>query len=223
MYSRKSGKDYKHFNPNTPLIVHPDDVRGLTAKIKWVYDLYPNVVMLDDDLNKFNRNFVDDTFELGQHVDDPDLVYEIIQHTGWIAEQMKVKLFGFAANAVPVTYQSHNPYKLSGFVIGGIFGLLEGFRLDIMPEDSTAACDYFISGISAYFERKCLLNNRYAVTSKEGTFKSKGGTADYRTPDTEKKDLQLLKEYFGDAIVRKKPSRVRKELYEWEKTLKIPF
>ena len=50
--------DYREHNPASEYLVHPDEVKGLSAKIRWVYDQIPNVCMLDDDIDYFVRNYM---------------------------------------------------------------------------------------------------------------------------------------------------------------------
>lgn len=212
---------YKDHNPGVELIVHPDSVVGLSPKIRWVYERYPNVMMLDDDLNAMVRNYVDKSFDLPRRV-DMDTAYDLVQSMAFTAGELGAKMFGLINTARPLDYTSQDPFKLSGFVQGGYLGFLEGFEM-VLPDECVSACDYFLSAINAHYHRLTLIDRRFAVTSKEGTFTSKGGTADYRTMQTEKEDYLMLRRYFGDAITRKKSSRLRTLSHSFERGLKIPF
>ena len=115
------------------------------------------------------------------------------------------------------------PVKFSGYGVGGSHGFLEGFNM-VIPDRCLSGQDYFLSASNAYFHRKAFINLRYTFTSKESTFQSVGGMSDYRTLETEKKDYFLLKEYFGEAIQKKKSTSMRKSLQnEYERTLRVPF
>ena len=215
-------EDYLKYNGDVEIIAHPDSIKGLSAKMRWVHQRYPNCVMLDDDLNKMSRTYIDKEFDEGSKI-DMDTAYDIIQSTAFTAREAGCMMFGFSNTARPVDYSSMKPYKLSGFAIGGSMGFFEGFKM-VLPDECVSACDFFVSAINAHFHRKCFINTRYAFTSKEGTFISTGGMAEHRTLDTERKDYYLLKEYFGAAIQRKKATSMRKSLAnEYERTLKIPF
>lgn len=213
--------DYKSYNPGVEIIIHPDTVVGLSAKVRWVYAKYKNVVMLDDDLNAMVRTYVDKNFDLKTRV-DPDTAYEIIQHNAYMAKQVGAVFYGYSNSPRPVDFNPMQPFKLSGFVQGGSFGFLEGFNM-VLPDECVAATDYFLSAINAYFHRKAFIDLRYAFTSKEGTFKSTGGMSDFRTKDTERNDYMLLKKYFGEAIQKKTRSGLKPIQNQWERTLKIPF
>lgn len=212
---------YEGANYGVELIVHPDTVVGLSAKIRWVYDQYRNVCMLDDDLNRMVRLYVDKYSDEGNHV-EPEEAYQIIQANARMAQQLGVKFFGFSNSPKPVSYLSAKPFKLSGFVQGGALCFLDGFQM-VLPDECVSACDYFLSGVNAHFHRKTLIDTRYAFASPDGTFRSTGGTADYRNMDTEKEDTQLLLEYFGDVIHVKNNSGVKKLQHIYERTLRIPF
>ncbi len=215
--------EYREHNPNVEIIEHPNTIIGLSAKMKWVHQNYPNCVMLDDDLNAMCRTFVDKEFDEKFRV-DKDTAYDILQSTAFTAREAGCMMFGFSNTARPVDYSAMKPLSMTGFAIGGSMGFFEGFKMDKLPNECISACDFFVSGISAHFHRKCFINRRYAFTSKEGTFTSTGGMADLRTLETERHDYFLLKEYFGDAIQRKKNTSMRKSLQnEYERTLRIPF
>jgi hypothetical protein len=215
--------DYSRFYPDVELIIHPDSVKGLSAKVKWVYERYPNCVQLDDDLNACRRTFVDKTFDEGFAVKDKDLVYDIIQSTAFTAKELGCVYFGFSNTARPLDYSPMKPYYLTGHGVGGSHGFFEGYKM-VLPDDCVSGVDYFLSASNAYFHRNCFINRRYAFTSKEGTFESTGGMADFRTTETEKKDYYLLKSYFGNAIQKKKVTNMRKTMQSnYEKVLRIPF
>lgn len=213
--------DYKKYNPGVEIIAHPDSIVGLSPKIRWVYAKYKNVVMLDDDLNGMTRNYVDKDFELRGRV-DKDTAYEILQHSAYMTKQLGAFFFGFSNSPRPVDFSPMQPIKLSGFVQGGALGFLDGFKMHL-PDECKSACDYYLSGVNAYFHRKAYIDMRYAFTSKEGTFKSTGGMADIRTKDTEREDYLLLKKAFGPAIVKKTTSSLKPIQNKYERTLRIPF
>lgn len=215
--------DYSHHYPDADIIAHPDSVRGLSPKIRWVHEKFKNVIMFDDDLNAMRRTYVDTAFDEGFVVKDPDLAYDIVQSTAFTAKEAGCVFFGFSNSARPLDYSPMKPYKLSGYGVGGSHGFFEGYKM-VIPDDCIAGQDYFLSASNAHFHRKAYINTRYAFTSKEGTFESTGGMSDWRTTETEKRDYYLLKTYFGDAIRRKKTSNMRKSLQnEYERILSIPF
>jgi hypothetical protein len=221
--SESEASDYAKYNPHSELLVHPDDVIGLTAKMKWLHKNLGNCILMDDDLNAMNRTYVDKQFDEKQKVEDPDLAYELIQSTAYVAQQMGCMMFGFNNSARPVEYDANKPYYMTGFAIGGSLGYFENFPMDKMDDGVISCQDYFTTGIAAYYGRRILINRRYAFTSKENTFQSLGGLAEFRNTDSEKSDYYLLKQYFGKAIERKKSSNLRKLQNKYERILRIPY
>lgn len=219
---KRQEHDYRKANPNAEIIVHPDSVVGLSPKIRWVYEEFQNVMMLDDDISGFVRPYVDKEFGIHNRV-DAETAYDLIQMNASVAKAIGCKMFGFSSSGTPVAYSASQPFKMSGFIIGGAIGLLKGFEM-VLPDKCVAACDYFLSGINAHFHRNAFIDTRFFAGSSEGTFKSSGGTADIRTIETEKADYELLLNHFGDAITRKKGSAIRKSLqHDYERSLHVPW
>src|SRR5690606_14783142 len=135
--------EYRKHYPDADYLIHPDSVVGLSAKIRWVYSQYPNVCMLDDDLDSIRRTYIDSSFGLPANLTSEE-AYHLIQDTAIMAERVGAKFFGLASSAKPVAYNSSTPFKLTGFVIGGCVGYLEGFKMEL-PDECIAACDYFFS------------------------------------------------------------------------------
>ncbi len=213
---------YRQNYPDVEIIVHPDSVKGLSAKIRWTYQKFKNVVMLDDDLSGMVRNYVDSSFGIPFKV-EPDTVYDILQHNAAMAKELGVKFYGFGSCPRPLDYNSMAPFKLTGFVMGGSFGFLDGFNM-VLPDECVAACDSFLSAVSLFYHRYHLIDTRYSFKSKEATFKSVGGMSDFRTLETEKEDFILLRKYFGDAIeLRKKPVSRKSLQHPYERKLIPPW
>ena len=64
-------EEYEKYN-DIEIITHPDTVIGYSAKVKWIYDKYPNVFMLDDDLDYLLRLYDEDQ---ESHV-NPEIAYQ---------------------------------------------------------------------------------------------------------------------------------------------------
>lgn len=214
-------KDYEKHNRKIEIIVHPDTVIGLSAKFRWMFKKYKNVALLDDDIYGVKRMWTTTKDDLPANL-EPDVAYEVIQTTAQVAKDIGVKMFGFGKEPHPVAYSGHEPFGVSGFVPGGMVGFLEGWKMEI-PDECIAAADFYLSCINAYYFRKMFIDKRYFTACKEGTFKSTGGMSDFRTIETEKADLMLLRESFGQVIVMKKPNPLRKLQHQYEHTLNLPF
>jgi len=214
--------DYERHNPKMEIIAHPDTVIGLSAKFRWLYERYKNVAFFDDDIFTINRMWITNKDKETMNL-EPDIAYEVVQNIAQVSKDLGVKLFGFGKIPNPVAYSGHQPFSVSGFVAGGMMGFLEGWKMEI-PDKCIAAADFYLSCINAFYFRKTFVDNRYFTACKEGTFKSTGGMSDFRTVETEKEDLLFLRESFGQVIVMKKPSGLRKKMqHQYEHTLKLPF
>lgn len=214
-------KEYKKYNPGAEYIIHPNNVIGLAAKYKWIYKEFKNIAIIGDDIDYLKRNYLGDNTDK-KSIISAELAYEIIQETASLTKQMESKLFAFSKESNPITYAGFKPFRLTGIASGGVIGILDGFEMRI-TERCVSGLDYFLSGLNAYYHRTLFVDERYNTYCKEGTFVSQGGMSDFRTIDTERKDLDYLKELFGDAIVLKTNDRLRKLKHQYEKSLKIPF
>jgi hypothetical protein len=210
---------YREANPDAEIIVHPDSVIGLAPKRQWIYDKFKNVFMLDDDIIDVKRLYADESNE-GRV--DPETAWHVIQHAGNLAHLMGVYLFGFNKAPMPLGYNEFEPFQLSGHITGCAFGMLEGSKMKFRT-DIVAVEDFYISGINAYYHRKCFLDLRYNFT-QEKTFVNVGGLSDFRTEETEKKDTLLLRQLFGECVqVKKENLGLAKNKNKYGRTFKTPF
>ncbi len=210
-------EEYASKHPNTEIIAHPDSVKGLTAKRQWIYENYPNVFMIDDDIKNFTRLYIEKGEDAKVHPDD---AYEIVQWAGNVAKLMGCYLFGFNKNPSPAQYIEHKPIKRTGYV-GGTIGMLEGSKL-YYDTDMQVVEDYQICALNAYYHRHCFIDTRFSVVGTE-TFGNVGGCASYRTKEIEKIDTLKLRKKYGEIIDLKKDTALASRKHEYMRTLKIPF
>lgn len=175
------------------IIVHPDSVRGLSAKRQWIYEKYGDVVMLDDDLAEVCRNYA-----FSRSILSPDEIRDLIDWTANIAKLAGCYLFGWSILPKPQYYAGHKPISMRGFVNGCAMGLLASPDLFFNPE-CVAVEDYWISALNAHFHRKAFIDERFTFIQSD-TFINRGGQSAHRDMTTEARDLQLLKRNFGTAI-----------------------
>lgn len=209
--------EYKQHNPNNEIVCHPDTIIGLTLKRQWIYENFPNVFMIDDDIKHINRLYVG---KGEKSAIDKDEAYDIVQYIGNCAKLAGCYLFGLSKEGNPLTYNDLKPISLTG-VLNGTIGLLEGSGLDFHPK-AVVSEDYWISALNAYEHRKCWIDNRFSVVGTK-TFGNIGGCASYRTMEQEKADTLFLRQSFGTAIDLKKDTALAKRKHEFQRTLKIPF
>jgi TET-associated glycosyltransferase-like protein len=212
---------YREAYPDVEMDIHPASIRGLPAKRQYIYDRFGDVMMVDDDL------VVTFHFEhaTGTCTIDPETTYTLIQRLAQNAKDAGVYLFGFSPYPDVRNFAPQLPFKITGFVIGGTLGMLKGSKLAFNPS-ITAADDYWISGLNAYHHRMALIDLRYKITSKGHTFRGKGGTSAQRTMDTERRDNDTLRKYFGDEIipVKKRSGYSKgKSGHDAQRTLRLPF
>ena len=165
---------YKKAHPDLRIVSHPDTVKGISAKRQWIYEVWVDVVMIDDDIGKVACL----EYAVGEKARflDPTAATSLCDRLAGEARQFGVYLFGVSASAVPHYYQSRLPFRTWGWVNGGFTGLLKGSQLAFNVEIASSE-DYWISALNAYHHRKCLIDTRYALVDVfgNGTMKTKGG------------------------------------------------
>lgn len=209
---------YKEHNPDLEFVPHPDSVVGLGPKREWIYDKFGDCFMMDDDVKGFLRM----TQKQGESSKvSPDLAYDIIQNCANMAKMCGCYLYSFNSLKRPEHYPGHQAYKLSGCMNESAFGLLKGAdKLRIDP-NIKAGYEFYISGLNAYHYRMAFFDLRFTI-NQDGFGDDIGGASTYRTLETEKRDLELLKYYFGEAIEPKSETK-NKGKHEFSKRLRIPF
>ena len=222
---KKEEREYKEFNPNNEIVVHPDTLKGLSLKRQWIYEKFGDCFMIDDDAKNFYRNYHKQGMSATCYkaID----VYNIIQSTYNISKNMNVYLYGFADVKRPFQYHGFKPFQLTGYIMGGSIGLNSGSKLFFNNEQKVVE-DYWVSCLNAYYHRKIFKDLRFAFAYKD-TMKNEGGVANYRTMEQEKKDTLFLRRMFGE-VVNRKPTQtlagtkfVAKAINRYARNISIPF
>ena len=52
-------KLYSEYNPELEIITHPDSLKGLTLKRQFIHEAFPNVFMIDDDIDCISRLYIE--------------------------------------------------------------------------------------------------------------------------------------------------------------------
>ena len=208
---------YAEYNPELEIVTHPDSLKGLTLKRQFIHEKYPNVFMIDDDIDCISRLYV----EKGENSKlDIDEAYDVVQYIGNCAKLAGAYLFGISKEVNPLSYNDHKPIELTG-VLNGDIGMLEGSKL-FFHELAKVSEDYWISAYNAYLYRYCWIDKRFAAKGK-ATFGNTGGCANIRTKEQEKEDTLFLRKMFGECIGMKEDTKLAKRKHEFMRTLKIPF
>lgn len=211
--------EYKEHNLGVEIVAHPDSIKGLPPKLEWIRKNFDNPFFIDDDVKEFRRLYIE-AGEQGK-VDNPTIVREIIEKTAWCAKKAGAYLYGFNHSPMPTAYSGQQPVVMSGFVMGGATGLLNGSKL-WFNEDMKLGGDFWISLLNAHFHRKIWKDMRYAFTFKD-TFMNPGGLSEYRNLEAEKAKYDILKKYFGDAVQMKQDTRLSKRKHPFMISINLPF
>ena len=211
---------YRKHNPGAELSAHPDDVIGLAAKRNWICERFGDVMMLDDDLTRFSRLYLEANSLRVSRV-SPDETAAIIQQTADAARQLGAYVFGFSSVADARNFKPQRPFRLTGYCNGSSFGLLKGSRV-FFHKDAVAVEDYFASLVNAYYHRYAFFDLRFGFVQQK-TFKNLGGQSEFRSTKSEERDLRFLEREFGDAIQQRPPVKRGKASHEFQRVVKLPF
>jgi hypothetical protein len=214
------GAPYRKHNPENEVVAHPDNIVGLAPKRNWIYETFGNVMMLDDDLTRFSRLYLEANSLRSSRV-SPDETVSIIQQTAYTAKQLGAYVFGFSSVADARNFKPQKPFRLTGYCNGSSFGLLKGSRV-FFHKDATAVEDYFASLVNAYYHRYAFFDLRFGFV-QERTFKNLGGQAEFRSTESEKRDSQFLRRMFGDVIQQRPPVKRGRASHEYQRVIKVPF
>lgn len=227
--------DYEKHNPGIEVIGHPDDCYGINQARQWIYDNYPNVMMLDDDINNVSVMLEPPLYERAAYPDSratdkltPQEAYDAIQSLAFLAKQMGCYLFGFTSAVNPRDVRPQSPFTINGYVKGTTMGMLEGSKLHFPMEEAGRTCeDHYVTLLNAYHHRYGIVDNRFTFRHT-GTFKTVGGCSDYRTSDSEQYAYRLLRKKFGNAVQLKgqgitNDGKVRKTSHQYERVISIPY
>jgi len=212
---------YKETYPDAEYSVHPDSVVGLSAKRQWIYEEFGDVFMLDDDAVAL----YDMTHEAGSTEASkisPKRARAMLDRLYTEAKDLGVYLWGFFQSSDPRMYGPQNPFKVTGYVLGGSIGLCAGSRIHFPKEINTIE-DFWAAGLNAHYHRKIWVDRRYAFKFKD-TFKGKGGCSQHRTIDVEKRGNEMLRKAFGTkVIIPKAPTPLTGVRHPGQRTFKSPF
>ena len=212
----------------TPHVVtHPDDVRGLTPKLNWMLRELADsegILFLDDDLEYLCRCYGGTDEAATRKVTDAETIHAIIGQTAQLAREAGAFFFGWETSESTIRYYGgQQPFAFTGFVNGCAMGFLKGHGLSF-DERIVAKNDYDICCANAFRNRILFKDCRFAWSQRE-TFTGAGGQACHRNSVTEQRDVQILREKYGDVIRTGALGGTRKRDYAGavKVTLNLPF
>jgi hypothetical protein len=188
--------EYMEHNPDSPIIGHPDEIRGLPKKRSWIAEKFGDHMQVDDD----QTHFIHCEHSLGDKECrmDPWDAYWMIQRIANDARDAGCFLFSMNPSPDVRNFAPQSPFLRTGYICGGALGWLTGSKLWI-NERIVAKDDYWLAALNAHFYRNVWVDLRY--TSKGAKdFTTKGGTAAVRTQETERRDNKILIETFGSDV-----------------------
>ena len=212
--------EYKRYNANSELCCHPDDIVGLASKRNWIYQKFGDVMMLDDDLTRFSRLYLE-TNSLRTSRVTPEETVAVIHQTARTAKELGAYVFGFSSVADGRNMKPQKPFRLTGYCNGSSFGLLKGSKV-FFHKESVAVEDYFASLVNAYYHRYAFLDLRFAFV-QEKTFKNPGGLAEFRSTKSEEQDFKFLRRMFGEVVQQRPPVTRGRASHEFQRVIKLPF
>lgn len=235
---RSQRADYAKIVGSDRILVHPDEVKGLTPKLNWILHGFDSpvhrgsraatlsyadaLVFIDDDIASLQRCFVEKGEEAT--IRDPELIEQIIANTAQMARDVGAFYFGWeASNGAVLFYTGLKPFALTGYINGCAMGFLRGHGLRFDPR-IVAKNDFDIAAMNAHRHRLCFKDCRYSFCQKE-TFTGRGGQSAFRTSQTEKNDVKLLQKKWGDIFHFGGFSATRKRDYAGVQkiTMHLPF
>ena len=215
--------EYAEHNPELELLIHPDDIIGISPKRQWVLDKLGDCFQLDDDLNGILRVYIpkEHTYPIKL---TPQEAYGLIQDTYEIAKELRCGIFGFNKSANPICYSGAKPIQHNTFINGAALGFISGRNISF-PQDFLKLIgeDHYINFLNAYYNRYSYVDTRFGISAKQ-TNAQTGGCADFRTDEIRKQSFIYLKKCFGDCFVPKnKHKGIKENIMNYECTMNIPF
>lgn len=210
---------YKESFPDVEVIGTPKHIKGITPTRQWIIEQWDDVFMIDDDVEAVWRNFTMPNEEYV--IDDPILIREILQTTAGIAKDVGAKVYSFGKIKNPLEYNSFKPIDHVGYMNASFCGFIadHGLSYDLSMSEGE---DHYISCLTIYKHRYCLIDNRYMFRTL-GNFKAIGGCNDYRTRENMIKNTLYLRQKFGEVIHFKNATSIKKNVNIGERSLIFPY
>lgn len=220
-------KEYQDANPGYEVIGHTP-CKNLAHKRQEIYERWPDVFMVDDDIIGVRRMWTDTRKTEGR--DDrgrgyltPQQAADLIHVTFENAVSAECYLFGFSNKPSPIHYPAHQPIKMTQYINASAFGLRKSDKL-YFTERTVAAESFWINLLNAYTHRKSWSDMRFCFLQKDNTTcTAPGGQAANRTLETEKQDTQFLMDMFGDAVRLKPNAKDAANIHQYQRTIHNPL
>lgn len=186
--------EYKKYHKN--VIGVDDNIKGITNTRNWILDYNKDNyhIQVDDDALSFH------SFEKGklQKFINVDKINNIIENQFRLCDEWGLKLWGFALAADYKFYREYSPFSTQGVIGANIVGIINTpLRFDArlkVKEDY----DYAMQHIAKY--GGALRFMKYGIDVIHLT--NEGGCVSYRTKEVEMDAYNILKNKWGNKVVR---------------------
>lgn len=193
--------DYKKNNPNAHIEIVPDKVQGNLCRVRnYILDSMKGkaVVILDDDISMIKHLTVSGEKKLWEKVEN-DKLPSLFCKFADLTEEWGFSYFGLQCNSDIMVSRLITPFSTVSYIGGPVQGFLPKNKCRY-DERLSLKEDYDMTLQQCNLERGCLRFNLYCYSAKQS--EQKGGCANYRSIEEEKRQLELLKHKWGGKIVK---------------------
>lgn len=188
-------EEYMKYNPDCEIVTHPDTIKGLIPKRNWMIKHFGDIFMVDDDIESVIRMKVEKGESAKMTVEE---VMDNIHQLYDLAKTMGISLFGFGNITTPVRYNEFVVFNLNKPITGCAYGVIPSANTK-WDESFVLKEDFLISSTIMYTERRILTREDIHFTQKD-TSVNPGGLSKYRDKETAKRNVLMLRKYFGESI-----------------------
>ena len=136
-------------------------------------------------------------------------IYDAIQRLYRLAILLDIHLFGFTNKTRPSYYEENRWYVLNRPITGCAYGIRKSKNIH-WDSKFTLKEDFLISSSIICRERKILTCMAFNFVQRDTGVNSGGGLSEFRNKDEIKRNILLLRKFFGESI-KKKAQRFKNE------------
>lgn len=199
--AKKEAGEYRKNNPNAQIIEIPDNIQGNIARVR-NYILDNNngkaIIMLDDDIKAFCRIKIKGNKKVWVDIKKGDIRH-LFEEFAKLAEQWGVDYFGLNCKPDAMSCRLFSPFSTNNFIGGPVQGFLPTNKCRY-DERIPLKEDYDMAIQQCNKKRGCLRFNLYSFRAKQS--EQKGGCANMRNMQEEKREFEILRQKWGSNIVK---------------------
>lgn len=170
---------------------------GIAPIRQWVLDKLPNeaILFVDDDVRYLK---VVAGFETASRViKDPAAIAQVVENAAYIAKEIGAPIFGFSQASGDVRkYRPTDPISLSGWV-GSVIGVVgRDIEYDVTLR-MRADIDFCLRAMLEH--RILFIDSRFSFIH-HAMFQHKGGNAHMRSGNRSQREIDLLRERWGNWV-----------------------